>query len=167
MSSGDLQGYVDRLLSAVTAASCAHYEQRLVSLVVFGSMGRGTARADSDLDLLVVADDLPDGRLPRVQEFAAVEEALASLRVEGRGAEFATEVSPVIRTPAEILAGSPLLLDMVDDARILLDRDGFFAAAMTRLRARLQALGARRIWRGNAWFWDLKPDYQPGDVFEL
>jgi hypothetical protein len=24
-----------------------------------------------------------------------------------------------------------------------------------------------RIWRGNAWLWDLKPDYQPGDVFEL
>jgi hypothetical protein len=38
---------------------------------------------------------------------------------------------------------------------------------MTRLRERLATLGARRVWRGNAWFWDLKPDYQPGDVFEL
>jgi hypothetical protein len=31
----------------------------------------------------------------------------------------------------------------------------------------LEQLGARRIWRGNAWFWDLKPDYRPGEVFEL
>jgi hypothetical protein len=27
--------------------------------------------------------------------------------------------------------------------------------------------GARRIWCGNAWYWDLKPDYRPGEVFEL
>ena len=24
---------------------------------------------------------------------------------------------------------------------------------------------ARRL--GNAWYWDLKPDYKPGDVFDL
>ena len=80
---------------------------------------------------------------------------------------FATECSPVFKTPDEILAGSPLLLDMTGDARILYDREGFFAQAMNRLRARLLQLGARRIWRGNAWLWDLKPDYKPGDVFEL
>jgi hypothetical protein len=31
----------------------------------------------------------------------------------------------------------------------------------------LAHLGARRVWLGNAWYWDLKPDYRPGDVFEL
>jgi len=36
-----------------------------------------------------------------------------------------------------------------------------------RLKARLEALGARRIWRGNAWFWGLKPDYRIGEIFEL
>jgi hypothetical protein len=28
-------------------------------------------------------------------------------------------------------------------------------------------LDARRIWLGNAWHWDLKPDFKPGDVIEL
>jgi hypothetical protein len=56
---------------------------------------------------------------------------------------------------------------MIDDARVLFDRDGFFAGVREAWRSRLAALGARRIWRGNAWLWDLKPDYQPGDVFEL
>jgi hypothetical protein len=60
-----------------------------------------------------------------------------------------------------------LFLDMVDDARVLVDHDGVFAAARDRWRHRLLALGARRIWRGNAWLWDLKPDYRPGEVFEL
>jgi len=130
-------------------------------------MGRGTQRPDSDLDVLIVADGLPKGRIARVEDFAPVEASLASLLLEGRRAGFTTECSPIFKTAEELLAGSPLLLDMVDDARILYDRDGFMARALDRLRERLARLGARRIWRGNAWFWDLKPDYQPGDVFEL
>ncbi|HWP57484.1 MAG TPA: hypothetical protein VNL14_06340, partial [Candidatus Acidoferrales bacterium] len=38
---------------------------------------------------------------------------------------------------------------------------------LQRLRERLARLGARRVWRGNAWYWDLKPDFKPGDVFEI
>jgi hypothetical protein len=66
-----------------------------------------------------------------------------------------------------VTAGSPLLLDMVEDARILHDEGGFLRARLERLRARLPELGSRRVWRGSAWHWVLKPDLQPGDVFEL
>lgn len=136
-------------------------------MVVFGSVGRGTPRPDSDVDLLIVAEKLPDGRMARVHEFAPVEKALVATLADGRRLGFFTECSPVFKTPDEVLAGSPLLLDMVEDARVLVDRDGFFQAAIDRLKERLARQGARRIWRGDAWLWDLKPDYQPGDVFEL
>jgi predicted nucleotidyltransferase len=33
-----------------------------VSLAVFGYVARGTMGLDSDIDLLIVADGLPDGR---------------------------------------------------------------------------------------------------------
>jgi predicted nucleotidyltransferase len=159
--------HLQRLQEGLTRHVHALYDDRLVSLVVFGSVGRGTPRHDSDLDVLIVAEGLPNGRIARVEEFAAVEEALIPIITDGRRAGFFTECSPVFKTPTELRTGSPLLLDMVDDARVLFDREGFFASAMTRLRERLATLGARRVWRGNAWFWDLKPDYQPGDVFEL
>ena len=164
---GSFHDHLEQLLQELTRHVHAVYGDRLVSLVAFGSVGRGTPRHDSDLDVLIVADGLPNGRIARVEEFAAIEKALLPIVTDGRRAGFSTECSPVFKTPAEVRAGSPLLLDMVDDARILFDRDGFFAGAMTRLRDRLAVLGARRVWRGNAWFWDLKPDYQPGDVFEL
>jgi hypothetical protein len=35
--------------------------------------------------------------------------------------------SPVFKSPEEVEAGSPLFLDMVDDARILCDPEGFLA----------------------------------------
>ena len=42
---------------------------RLISLVVYGSVARGEAKRDSDLDLLIVARDLPKGRLKRQELF--------------------------------------------------------------------------------------------------
>ena len=162
-----LKQQYDVLLEKVLPACEAQYGGRLVSLVAFGSVGRGVPGPESDLDLLIVANDLPRGRLARVSEFRPVERALEPHLAEMRAAGFAPVLSPVFKTPAEVDRGSPLFLDMVQDARILYDREGFMKRRLARLEERLKALGARRIWRGNAWFWDLKPDYKPGEVFEL
>ena len=56
---------------------------------------------------------------------------------------------------------------MIDDARVLHDTDGFFKQYLDGFRRRLQVLGSRRIWLGNAWYWELKPDLKPGEVFTL
>lgn len=63
--------------------------------------------------------------------------------------------------------GSRLFLDMLDDARILGDREGFLGAVFVGFWRRLDRLGTKCIWRGSAWYWDLKPDYEPGEVFEI
>lgn len=151
---------LEPIFSALLGACEEVYGERLVTVAVFGSAGRGTARPDSDLDFVLIADPLPDGRMRRVAEFETVEKLLGQrLRVPF--------LSPVFKTREEAERGSPLFLDMTEDARILFDRDGFFAARLERLRKRLQELGSRRIWRGDAWYWDLKPDYRPGEVFEI
>jgi predicted nucleotidyltransferase len=157
----------DELLAAIEAGCVRHYGQRLVSLVVFGSAGRGTARPDSDVDFLVIAEPLPDGRMARVAEFDEVERDLAPALEKARASGVETTLSPLFKTPAEASRGSPLFLDFVDDARLLVDRGAFFAGVLDRLRARLAALGARRVWCGARWYWDLKPDFCPGDVVEL
>jgi uncharacterized protein len=157
----------DRLAQAVLGAARSTYGDRLVSLAVFGSAGRGTPRPDSDLDMLLVVRDLPNGRLARVAEFGAVEAAVRPVVRDMWHSGLTVELSPVFKTPEELQQGSPLLLDMVDDAQVLWDGQGVLQQALGRLRARLSALGARRIWSGTAWHWDLKPDFQPGEVFEL
>lgn len=155
------------LLEQLVVACQQHYGERLVALAVFGSVGRGTPRPDSDVDVLIVAEALPNGRVRRADEFRAVEDALTPLLAELSSHGCHTELSPVFKTRAEIEQGSPLLLDLVDDARILYDRDDFLRNALARLRARLAQVGAQRIWRGEAWWWDLKPDYRVGEVFQV
>ena len=141
------------------AAACVDaYGDRLAALAIFGSVGRGTASDASDLDLLVVLRSRPGGRTACLGEFRPVEE-----RPELRE----LDLSPVFRTVEELREGFALLLDMVDDAQILYDPEKLLADALAGLRARLQALGARRIQYKGSWYWDLKPDYRPGEVFRL
>ena len=149
----------DATAPRLLAACQTHYGERLWTVAIFGSTGRGTERPDSDLDCLVVADGLPQGRLARVLDFQAVESLLPKA--------IGDRLSPLFKTPAEVEAGSPLFLDMITDARLLFDRDHLFQRRLDRLRARLDDLGAKRHWLGSAWYWDLKPGYRPGDVIEL
>jgi uncharacterized protein len=151
-----------RLLDQLRRACLEVYGERLISLLVFGSVGRGTANPESDVDLLLVVSDLPEGRLRRVREFLRVE---SKLRTELNRVDVV--LSPLIKSPGEVEKGSPLFLDMTEDALILQDSNCFMEERLKRLKDRLVTLGARRIWRGSGWHWDLKPDYTFGDVFEL
>lgn len=145
----------------------AFYGDRLVSLVVFGSVARGTYREDSDLDVLIIAERLPLGRMKRVEEFSSIEKKLEPLIESMKKEGLHTFISAIFKTPEEAMQGSPLFLDLIEDAVILFDRDGFFAGILERFRKRLQELGARRIWKGDWWYWELKPDYKPGEIFEI
>ncbi|MGB9782231.1 MAG: nucleotidyltransferase domain-containing protein [Moorellaceae bacterium] len=155
----------EQALEILTSAAQEIYGDRLVSLAVFGSVGRGTPRPDSDIDVLVVADGLPRGRLKRIEEFSRVEEI-----VEARAAGFKyikPDLSPVIKEREEVLRGSFLFLDLVEDARICYDRENFLALYLAGLREKLRKMGARRIYRGGAWYWVLKPDFTTGEVIEI
>ena len=144
------------------------YGERLISVVLFGSVARGTFNFFSDIDVLIIARELPQGRILRVREFEKVEEELIPLLDElRREAGIQTEISPILKSPEEAQRGSPLFLDMVEDGIILFDRDNFFSNILDRLRDRLKALGAKRVWRGETWHWVLKPDFKPGEVFEI
>jgi predicted nucleotidyltransferase len=144
-----------------------YYKDRLVSVAVYGSSGRLTRRFDSDIALLIVARILPRGRLKRIREFEKVEEKVIPFLVKSKPSGTLPSISPVIKSPEEATKGSPLFFDMVEDARILYDQDKFFSGILQRTGKRLKELGSKRIWKGNAWYWDLKPDYRPGEIFDL
>jgi predicted nucleotidyltransferase len=157
----------ESLLLAVREEALSYYGDRLVSLAVFGSVGRGTMRPDSDVDLLVVADPLPVGRLRRVEDFAPIETRLVPVIENLRARGVTTGLAPLFKTPVEIAAHSPILLDMTEDARILFDRDNFLRRELDTLADGLRRLGAKRHFVGSAWWWDLKPDFKCGDVVVL
>ncbi|MBS7247979.1 MAG: nucleotidyltransferase domain-containing protein [Candidatus Freyarchaeota archaeon] len=164
---GGLQWPYGEVLSLLVERLLERFGSDLVSVVVYGSVARGEARRDSDVDLLIVLKGMPKGVFKRQELFMEVEEKLGENldRLEELG--YHVEFSPVIKTPEEARVFSPLYLDMVEDAVILFDRDGFFDGVLRRLRGRLQELGAERVRLGKAWYWRLKRDYSFGDVIEI
>ena len=151
--------------SALVAAVDVWLEsgERLISIVLFGSVARGQAKAESDIDVLLVAEGLPRSLADRRRPFLeAWERARAA-----RGLPY-VEWNLVTKTPDEARVRSPLYLDLVEDAILILDRHGFFDAVLSGMRARMRELGSRRIHLSDgSWYWDLKPDFRFGDVVEI
>lgn len=154
---------VNRLIELLLA----NLGEKLVSVVLYGSIARGSAQKNSDIDLLVIADSLPKSRMDRQKLFLRIEEplqpAMDSLWNEG----FHVDFSPIILSLEEASRMRPLYLDMVEDAIILYDKNGFFKGILERLRKRLEELGGKRIWIGNKWYWVIKPSIKFGEVVEI
>jgi predicted nucleotidyltransferase len=163
----DVTERLRRLADSYARQLREHLGANLVSVALYGSVARGEARPDSDVDLLVICDELPEGRFARLRRLeaagATLDGELARLRAEVIDTRFAV----IVRTRCEAEHTIPLYLDMVEDARLLYDRDAFFARVLERLRAKLVALGAERRRRGRTRYWILKRDFSPGEVIEL
>ena len=120
----------------------------------------------SDIDFIVIATDLPRGRINRVVEFEAIERAVESSITSVKPDDSLPVLSPVFKTPSEVTQGSLLFLDMVDDVRLLYDRNDYFRNILATLRRQLDARDARRIPYKGGWYWDLKPGYSMGETVD-
>ncbi len=147
----------DELLTSLAEACGAVYGDRLVSLAVFGSVGRDRPRPDSDIDLFLVAQPLPNGHLPRMDEFSRVEERLGPHLERAKREGVDTRFSPIIRSPEEMAAAGPPFIDMVLDVRVLSDRDAFFSGLLERFKAKLSESGAVRVSNRGPAHWRVRP----------
>ncbi len=151
------------LICAIKSSVIEYYSDDLVTLAIFGSYAGNRATPESDIDMLIIADNLPDGRMKRILQFDAVEESI----LKSYNDKKELMLSPIIKLPQEIELGSPLFWDMTDCLEILFDRNNYFSIFLHNVKQRLIENGAQKVVRGNAWYWILKKDFVPGEVFTL
>lgn len=154
-----------QLVSDITTLLIKRYGK--LSVCLYGSVARGTARSESDLDLLVVSDDFKGSVSSRLDQLYELEGMVSDEieRLRRLGIDAGISFYPLRRE--EVLRTPPILLDLTVDGIILHDDDFFLEGALSRLRARLTELGARRICEDDVLYWDLKPDYKFGEVIEI
>lgn len=112
--------------------------------------------------MLIICRNLPKEKLRRQELFIQIEDTLNLEPLYREG--FYPNFSPVLKTAEEATFLTPLYLDMVEDAIILYDVEGFFKNILDNLRTIMKKQGARRVYIGKKWYWDLKPGLKHGDV---
>lgn len=136
------------------------FPDRLVSVVLFGSVSRGEARPDSDIDLLVVMKGLPAGRFARRELLEPVFEKAVSLGCE-------LTINEHLKTPEEAGKLRLLYYDFPAHAKLLYDRDDFFRKIIDAVSSHIQKTGAQRKKWGKFYYWDLKPGAKMDETFEV
>jgi hypothetical protein len=156
---------LDRFVHYVQAA----WGENVVSIVLYGSVARGEAGPESDMDVLLILDEASPIYRERLRPLFPI---LRQLRrqpcwrvLEDQGIVPALSVLILSREEAD--QNRCLYLDMIEEARVLVDRESFFQGRLNVLKRRLRELGARKVRRDGAWYWDLKPELRLGEVVIL
>lgn len=139
----------------------------LLAVACFGSVARGEPDPESDLDLYIVTREqvssFLDRRLAGIVRLRDTPEYQALARQGYR-----PDPMPIFHSAAKLVTHPWILLDISDHGVILHDPDGILARELDVVRRRLRELGAKRIERPDgSWYWDLKPDWRPGETVEL
>ena len=148
-SSSVYAGYFDEIV----AHFCGLLGDRLVGIVLYGSRARGDAREDSDVDLFLLAEDLPEDLWERAR-------LLHFHSAQPRQPDVAIRAL----TPAEYARHlSSLDLDIAIDGRVLWDRDGHTASRLALIRQRLDEAGHYRT-ADLRWRWRESPSTDDWEI---
>lgn len=120
----------------------------LVSLLIFGSFARGEAGAESDIDLLLVAEGLPERYAARLDLVRRIvhSDAITLWREylwKEKGVYHLQEIVPL--TPREASVTQPFYLDMVDDSIVIFEKGRFMESRLDALHERLAEGGATKV----------------------
>jgi predicted nucleotidyltransferase/DNA-binding HxlR family transcriptional regulator len=146
------------------------YGERLLGVVLFGSVARGDWKRESDVDLLVVVDGWEsesDGS--RVRELTALKARLARCgsHAEAMRNGFVPAVHEMPLAPPQLKVFRTVYLDIALDGIVLLDRRGEMRKFIESTRARAEEAGSRRVVYPDGTFYWILSRNRPGEVFEL
>lgn len=128
------------IVDHVARESVARWGADLVAIVLLGSFARGDTHQYSDVDLLLVVNHLPQDW----RERGALE-----LSFERLGLRWGKPLQVILVEPEEVRWAvdtiMPLLLEIREGYRRLVDRGGFFEKEMKRLESILLMHRARKL----------------------
>ena len=158
--------YESYLQSFCSRLKASFGSERILSVALFGSVARRQARSDSDIDLLVVHKEVDFNPAYRSVDIVfALKEEDECKRLVGQGLN--PQPACIFMTKSELWDRPHILLDILIEGILLYDV-GVLESRLRALKERLNALGSKRVaLPDGTWYWDLKPDWKPGEIIEL
>lgn len=121
------------------------------AVALFGSAVRGTDRPESDIDLLLIGNQIPVKPFERTQWVYPLLEAWRKESPALLGAQ--RTLSPLLLSEKGWLDSVGLRLSLADEAWVLVD-DGFLSSSLAEARAWIRdGLWSRKALSDGGWFW--------------
>lgn len=145
------------------------FGDKLVSILLFGSLARGEEKKFSDIDFIVIVDGAPSRYGERVDLISSMISGIDKSRIRmWERFNIYPDVDMIVLDRSEAYTNHPILLDMIHDSIIIYDREGFMKKRLMELKEALNRLGAMRIQLPNGkYYWVLKPDIKWGEAVEV
>lgn len=144
---------------------------KLESIVLFGSLSTGKIKPESDIDLLVVARDLPhkySDRTDIIREIVSsrfIDEIIIHVWEKKR---IYPELDILLIDVKEADITHPFYLDLTKDCVIIYDRNNLMTRKITEVKKKLEEIGAKRFEEPDgSWYWILSPDIEKIRSIEL
>ena len=135
----------------------------VISMVIFGSVSRGQAKGDSDVDIFVFYDDttiersMVNNKMNKIILKLRKSDEYNKLEKENVHAE----IYPFLISKRESMDFLWVFLDSLIDGIIILDKNYFVEKLMSRFRKNIESLGGRRVQLPiGGWCWLLFKDYK-------
>lgn len=144
--------------------------ERLTAIVLYGSVARGTARQNSDIDVLIIAGETDKEREATRDEIWKWDDAFEDQPevVALQKAGYPARLEIYVLSKAQARRGTPIYLDMTLEAIVLYDPEGFFDRRIQQIKRRMAELNSYREWvEQDLYVWHLKANLKPGEVFSL
>jgi len=144
---------------------------RLESIVLFGSLSTGKTKPESDIDLLVVARDLPEKYSERT---SIIREVVSSTLMDEliirtwkeRG--IYTDLNILLIDTREAHVTHPFYLDMTKNCIIIYDKNELMSKKIVEVKEKLEKIGAKRFEEPDgSWYWILSPEAEKIRSMEL
>ncbi len=144
---------------------------KLESIVLFGSLSKGTAKPESDIDLLVVARDLPKNYSDRtriiqdVVSFKLMDDIIIYL---WKNYDIYADLDILLIDKEEANVTHPFYLDMAKEAIIIYDRNNIMLNKIEEVKIKLEKIGAKRFEEPDgSWYWIISPVPEKSREIEL
>lgn len=130
--------------------------EKILGIILFGSLAknRELPYPNSDIDLIIIARDLPKDRFERAKLILELEKNTGG------------PIESIWMTPQEFKAHldakAGYVLDAIHDGKVLLDKKGFVKAQIERIKKELKRKGVKRV--DGHWVWPIK---RAGEIIEF
>jgi predicted nucleotidyltransferase len=155
MTNDQAKKQLDEILKNWVQSSIVSTNKNIIGIVQFGSTTREVLKHQTDVDLLIFFDELPQNKMDRSLLIDKIQDPLEIELKKISGYEIYPSVLAKAKLQCDKVA--PIYLDMTEHSKILFDPEGFVSSILEKTSAWIKRHGSYKVHRGNLWYWILDP----------